>query len=71
MTSGELRRHCERDPACSRVMERAIEQLSISARGYTRILKVARTITDLDGSARIGAAHLSEAVRYRMTQSHA
>jgi magnesium chelatase family protein len=46
-------------------MKAAVTQMHLSARAYHRILKVARTIADLDGSPHIGAAHVAEAVQYR------
>ena len=61
----QVRKHCELDQESSRLLEQAMEQLNFSARAYDRILKVARTIADLDDSERIGAAHLMEAIQYR------
>ena len=49
------------------LLRTAMERLSLSARAYNRILKVARTIADLDGAAEIGVAHLAEAIQYRNT----
>lgn len=47
------------------LLERAMVRLDLSARAYDRIVKVARTIADLEGTADIGAAHLAEAINYR------
>lgn len=65
MTTRHVRKHCELDSACRKLLEGALEQLSLSARAYDRILKVARTIADLNGAESIDAAHLSEAIQYR------
>ncbi len=46
-------------------MRAAMRQLQLSARAYHRVLKLARTIADLAGAERIGAAHLAEAIQYR------
>ena len=46
-------------------MEKAFEKFSLTARGYYKILKVARTIADIDGSKEIKSAHIGEAVAYR------
>lgn len=66
MLEGEdLKRYCELGIAEARLMERAFSALGITARGYTRILRVARTIADLDGEERIREEHLTEAISYR------
>ena len=65
MGARELREHCQVEPACERLLELAINRLGLSARAYTRILKVARTIADLDDGGPIHAHHLSEAIQYR------
>ncbi|MCK4992658.1 MAG: YifB family Mg chelatase-like AAA ATPase [Bacteroidales bacterium] len=61
-----LRNHyCALDKAGSSLIRLAMEQLGFSARAYDRILKVARTISDLEGSEKIHSAHVAEAVNYR------
>ncbi len=65
MGSRELRAHCQIEAAGERLLELAINRLGLSARAYTRILKVARTVADLDASERIEAHHISEAIQYR------
>jgi len=55
------------DPAGVRLLARAIERLSLSARGYDRVLKVARTIADLAGAERIDGDHVGEALQFRST----
>jgi len=60
-----VRKYCEIDPESEKLLETAITRLGLSARAHDRILKVARTIADLEGSDRISAKHLSEAVQYR------
>ena len=65
MGSKHLRDFCEVESAGERLLELAINRLGLSARAYTRILKVARTIADLDGAPSISAAHVSEAIQYR------
>jgi magnesium chelatase family protein len=61
-----LRQHCGLEKDGARLLETAIRRIALSARGYDRVLKVARTIADLDGADRIEAAHLAEALQYRM-----
>ncbi|MFQ5776999.1 MAG: YifB family Mg chelatase-like AAA ATPase [Terriglobia bacterium] len=65
MPANLLRRYCEIDAESEKLLETAITRLGLSARAHDRILKVARTIADLDASERITAKHLSEAVQYR------
>ena len=61
----EIDAHCAPDAAGAEVLSRAMARLSLSARAYHRILKVARTIADLDGSAGISTPHVTEAIAYR------
>jgi magnesium chelatase family protein len=65
MTPGTLRRFCKLDAECEKQMENAITKLGLSARAYDRILRVSRTIADLEDSERILARHVSEAIQYR------
>lgn len=60
-----LRTLCALDEAGERTLEMAVRRMSLSARAHDRILKVARTIADLDSSDRVSAKHLAEAVQYR------
>lgn len=65
MSSKELRRVCVLDKESTDLLKVAIERLDLSGRAYDRILKVARTIADLEGSERILSSHVAEAVQYR------
>ncbi len=65
MGAREQRRYCEVEPSAEKLLEVAINRLGLSARAYTRILKVARTVADLDRSPTIQASHVSEAIQYR------
>jgi magnesium chelatase family protein len=65
MRPEQIRESCTLTKECARILEKAHSDLGISARGYTRILKVARTIADLEASDGIKTAHLAEAIRYR------
>ncbi len=65
MNSAMLREYCRLDEASELLLRRAMERLSLSARAYDRILKVARTIADLAGRERIESADIAEAIGYR------
>jgi magnesium chelatase family protein len=65
MPARDIARYCAVDAAAERLLQQAMDKLALSARAYTRILKVARTIADLAGAEAISAAHVAEAVQYR------
>ncbi len=65
LTPGDIRRFCSLGMKEQQFMERIFENMKLSARAYHKILKVARTIADLDGESKIKEIHLSEAVCYR------
>ena len=67
MSAAQLRQYCQMDEAGNTLMKNAFEKLRMTARSHDRILKVARTIADLDGSEQIAAEHLAEAISYRST----
>jgi magnesium chelatase family protein len=60
-----VREHCPIDAGGDALLRTAITRLGLSARAYHRVLKVARTIADLDGGRDITAGHVSEAIQYR------
>jgi len=65
MSSKLLRKYCDLDAAGQSLIKTAMEKLGLSARAYDRILKVSRTIADLEKSISIKAQHLAEAIQYR------
>jgi len=65
MSSRDLERFCPLDEACKQLLEKIIGRMGLSARAYTRIIKIARTIADLAGSRDIRPDHLAEAATYR------
>jgi len=69
MSTRQVKQHCILDRACSALLSQAMDAMSLSARAYTRILKVARTAADLEGSDAIRPQHITEAVQYRSLDS--
>jgi magnesium chelatase family protein len=65
LTPKLMKAYCEIDAAGETLLKNAVDRLGFSARSYTRILKVARTIADLEGVANIATNHLAEAIQYR------
>jgi magnesium chelatase family protein len=65
MTPRLIRRHCRIGEHSEQMLEQAMTRQGLSARAYDRILKVSRTIADLEGSKDIGSSHVAEAVGYR------
>lgn len=65
MTSKLLRKYCILDEKSKKILEIAMQKLSLSARAYDKILKVARTIADLEKTVNIESQHISEAIQYR------
>jgi magnesium chelatase family protein len=60
-----IKKYCKLDEATSQIMKMAAQKYQLSGRRYNRVLKIARTIADLDSSAEIKSAHLTQALQYR------
>ena len=69
MGQQELSQFCQLDEAGTALMKGAFDRMGLTARSYDRILRVARTIADLDGAEHIGVEHLAEAIQYRESAS--
>jgi magnesium chelatase family protein len=65
MTTRHLRRYCDLAAPVEALLRQAVHRLGLSARAYHRVLKIARTIADLDGAQSLDTGHVSEAVQYR------
>jgi magnesium chelatase family protein len=65
MGPAEIRRCCRASPEVARLLQRAVDRLGLSARAYHRILKVTRTLADLEGVDSIRPVHAAEAIQYR------
>lgn len=65
MSTKQIREHCALDETSLQLLKTAMERLNLSARAYDRILKVSRTIADLEGSENVESNHISEAIQYR------
>jgi magnesium chelatase family protein len=66
MSTRDLRQHCALDSACHKLLEQSVDRMGLSARAHDKVLRVARTIADVDGSDAIDIEHISEAINYRM-----
>jgi magnesium chelatase family protein len=65
LAAGEVERHCRPDAGGEALLRQAMQRLDLSARAYHRVLRVARTLADLAGAGRPGAAQVAEAIQYR------
>ena len=65
MSPRQIRQHCRLQPDAELLLKQAMEEMGLSARAHDKILRVSRTIADLDQSETIGMTHLSEAINYR------
>ena len=61
----QLRKYCPLDSESRRLLRRVFDSFALSIRAHDRIIKVARTIADLEGANKINAAHIAEAIQYR------
>ena len=70
MGTKEVKRYCHVDDEGKELLEMAVNRLGFSARAYTRVLKVARTIADLNKEERVSPVHISEAIQYRIMDKY-
>jgi len=69
MNSAMMKEYCQLDSTSTAILHRSVELFGLSARAYYRILKIARTIADLDHESAITTKHITEAVQYRRLPS--
>jgi len=67
LTPSLMRASCALDRRCEGLLDQAVRRMGLSARGYDRVRKVARTIADLDGAECISAEHIAEALQFRVS----
>jgi magnesium chelatase family protein len=65
MRPRDIKKHCALNEEVRKFLSSAIDQLGLSARAFDRVVKLSRTIADLDGAAAIGLHHVAEAIQYR------
>jgi magnesium chelatase family protein len=65
MSHRHIKKYCALNPECESILKMAMTEMGLSARAHDKILRVARTIADLDSSGVIQVSHLSEAINYR------
>ena len=65
LTTPLIKKYCQLTDSAQKILEMAFDRMGLSARGYTKIIKVARTIADLDGYEEINETHIAEAIGYR------
>jgi magnesium chelatase family protein len=68
MSAAQIRQHCALDARGRRLLSAAVERLGLSARAHHRILRVARTLADLEGESGIAQRHVAEAIQYRLLE---
>ncbi len=68
MTNEEVKRFCPLTEEARRLLNSAMDRLNLTGRGYIKVLKLARTIADLEGEEKIGSAHIAEAIQLRMEE---
>jgi magnesium chelatase family protein len=66
MSSRQIRQYCPLDSACLNLLKISVNELGLSARAHDKVLRLSRTIADLDASDQIQVHHLQEAINYRM-----
>ena len=70
MNSLQIKKYCALDKDIENILKVAFDKFKMSARGYTRVLKVARTIADLEGKEKIEKSHIIEAISYRTIEKY-